>query len=140
MRYINFLVFADLYKKMSSTLYARGTTTQIGAMHRAVKVDREIAELRSLMEEVRAVPALVADLRKSMDQLASRLDALNIPKMGEPVSMDHIDDLDSKIEALKILQSSQASNSGLQALERRMDGKLAAALKRINGLSSTETA
>ena len=86
------------------------------------------------------MPALVADLRKSMDQLASRIDALNIPKMGEPVSMDHIDDLDSKIEALKILQASQASNSGLQALERRMDGKLAAALKRINGLSSTETA
>jgi hypothetical protein len=75
-----------------------------------------------------------------MDQLTARLDGLNIPKMGEPVSMDHIDDLDSKIEALKILQSSQASNSGLQALERRIDGKLAAALKRINGLSSTETA
>ena len=85
------------------------------------------------------MPALVADLRKSMDQLAARLDSLNIPKMGEPVSMDHIDDLDSKIEALKILQGSQASNSGLQALERRIDGKLAAALKRINGLSSTET-
>jgi len=114
---------------MSSTLYARGTTSQIGAMHRAEKVNRELTEIRELLEEVKAVPALIADLRKAMAAVEQRIDSLNIPKIDhQQVSMDHIDDLETKIEALKVLQAPQVTTASLAALERRVDAKIAAAL------------
>jgi len=112
---------------MSSTLFGRGTTTQIGAMHRAEKVNRELTEIRELLQAVADVPRQVAEMKQSIQAMAARLDALNIPKIDrEPVTMDHLDDLESKIEALKVLQTPQVTTASLQALERRIDAKLAA--------------
>jgi hypothetical protein len=110
-----------------SSVAGSGRFSQIGAMHRAEKVNRELQEMRDLLKEVREVPALVASLQKSVSDLRERLDALNIPKMAEPVTMDHIDDLETKIDALRSLQGSQVSTTALQALERRIDSKIALA-------------
>ena len=110
-----------------SSVAGSGRFSQIGAMHRAEKVNRELQEMRDLLKEVREVPALVASLKQAVSDLRDRLDALNIPKMAEPVTMDHIDDLETKIDALRALQGSQVSTAALQALERRIDAKLAKA-------------
>jgi len=110
-----------------SSVTGSGRFSQIGAMHRAEKVNRELQEMRDLLKEVREVPALVIALQKTVSELQGRLDALNIPKLTEPVTIDHIDDLESKIDALRALQGSQVSTAALQALERRIDAKLAAA-------------
>ena len=116
---------------MSSTLFGRGTTTQIGAMHRAEKVNRELGEIRELLQAVADVPRQVAEMKQSIQAMAARLDALNIPKIDrEPVTMDHLDDLETKIEALKVLQAPQVTTSSLQALERRIDAKLALLAKK----------
>ena len=112
---------------MSSTLFGRGTTTQIGAMHRAEKINRELAEIKDLLQAVADVPRLMAAMATKLQDMEARLDALNIPKIDrEPVSMDHIDDLETKIEALKVLQAPQVTTASLAALERRVDAKLAA--------------
>ena len=116
---------------MSSTLFGRGTTTQIGAMHRAEKVNRELAEIRELLQSVANVPRIVAAMTQTISAIEARLDALNIPKLDrEPVTMDHIDDLETKIEALKVLQAPQVTTASLQALERRIDAKLALLTKK----------
>jgi len=117
---------------MSSTLFGRGTMTQIGAMHRAETVNRELAEIRDLLRTVADVPRLVAAMATKIQDLEARLDQLNIPKIErEPVTMDHIDDLDTKIEALKVLQAPQVTAASLTALERRVDVKLAALTKKL---------
>ena len=117
---------------MSSTLFGRGTTTQIGAMHRAEKVNRELAEIRELLQSVADVPRIVAAMSQTILAIEARLDALNIPKLDrEPVTMDHIDDLETKIEALKVLQAPQVTTASLQALERRIDAKLALLTKKL---------
>lgn len=117
---------------MSSALFGRGTMTQIGAMHRAETVNRELSEIRDLLRTVADVPRLVAAMASKIQDLEARLDALNIPKIErEPVTMDHIDDLDTKIEALKVLQAPQVTTASLSALERRVDAKLAALTKKL---------
>jgi uncharacterized coiled-coil DUF342 family protein len=116
---------------MSSTLFGRGTNTQTGVMFRAEKINRDLAEIRELVKQVRDVPATLESFRKSIDSIIARLDALNIPTLSEPVTMDHIDDLETKIEALKVLQAPQVTTASLQALERRVDAKIAALAKKL---------
>jgi hypothetical protein len=114
-----------------SSVSGSGRFTQLGSAHRAEKVNRELAEIRDLLVEVRAIPALVRDLQGQVANMRARLDALNIPKVdAELVTMDHIDDLETKIDALRSLQGSQVSATALQALERRVDAKIAAALRK----------
>ena len=111
--------------------------TQIGAMHRAETVNRELTEIRDLLRTVADVPRLVAAMATKLQDLEARLDALNIPKIErEPVTMDHIDDLDTKIEALKVLQAPQVTTASLTALERRIDAKLAALTKKLGETSA----
>lgn len=101
-------------------------------MHRAEKVNRELTEIRELLQAVADVPRQVAEMKQSIHAMAARLDALNIPKIDrEPVTMDHLDDLETKIEALKVLQAPQVTTSSLQALERRIDAKLALLAKKL---------
>ena len=62
--------------------------------------------------------ATVADMR-------SRLDGLNVPKLATPVTQEQIDELATKIEALKVLQAPQVTTAHLTALERRLEAKIA---------------
>ena len=111
---------------MSSTLFGRGTHTQVGAMHRAEAVNRELAELRALVTEVKAVPEIVNELKQMVLDMKGRLDAMNIPQLAPQVSQGQLDELESKIEALKVLQAPQVTTASLQALERRIDAKIKA--------------
>lgn len=112
--------------KMSSTLFGRGTHTQVGAMHRAEAVNRELAELRALVTDVKAVPEIVNELKQMVLDMKGRLDAMNIPQLTPQVKQEQLDELESKIEALKVLQAPQVTTASLQALERRMDAKIKA--------------
>jgi hypothetical protein len=100
-------------------------------MFRTEKINREIAEIRDLVHTVRHVPETLDNFRKILAETTARLDALNIPQLSEPVTMDHIDDLETKIEALKVLQAPQVTTASLQALERRVDAKIAALTKKL---------
>ena len=111
---------------MSSTLFGRGTHTQIGAMHRAETVNRELAEIRTLLEEIRVIPDTVRELKQAVTDMRERLDAMNVPQLAPQVSQQQLDELESKIEALKVLQAPQVTSANLQALERRIDAKLQA--------------
>ena len=112
--------------KMSSTLFGRGTHTQVGAMHRAEAVNRELAELRALLTEVKAVPEIVNELKQMVLDMKGRLDTMNIPDLVPQVKQEQLDELESKIEALKVLQAPQVTTASLQALERRLDAKIKA--------------
>jgi prefoldin subunit 5 len=116
---------------MSSTLFGRGTNSQTGVMFRAEKINRELGEIRELVKTVTNVPETLDNFRKILSEITARLDALNIPQLSEPVTMDHIDDLETKIEALKVLQAPQVTTASLQALERRVDAKIAALTKKL---------
>ena len=111
---------------MSSTLFGRGTHTQVGAMHRAEAVNRELAELRALLTEVKAVPEIVNELKQMVLDMKGRLDTMNIPDLVPQVKQEQLDELESKIEALKVLQAPQVTTASLQALERRLDAKIKA--------------
>jgi hypothetical protein len=111
---------------MSSTLFGRGTHLQVGGMHRAEAVNRELAELRALVTEVKAVPEIVNELKQMVLDMKGRLDAMNIPQLAPQVSQGQLDELESKIEALKVLQAPQVTTASLQALERRIDAKIKA--------------
>ena len=115
---------------MSSALFGRGTHTQIGAMHRAETVNRELAEIRALLEEVKAIPDTVRELKEMVLDMRQRLDGMNIPQLAPQVSQDQLDELESKIEALKVLQAPQVTTANLQSLERRIDAKLQALIKK----------
>lgn len=116
--------------QMSSALFGRGTHTQIGAMHRAETVNRELAEIRALLEEVKAIPDTVRELKEMVLDMRQRLDGMNIPQLAPQVSQDQLDALESKIEALKVLQAPQVTTANLQSLERRIDAKLQALIKK----------
>jgi len=116
--------FIILYK-MSSTLFGRGTHTQVGSAHRAEIVNRELAEIRALLEEVRAVPALVQELRAAVLEMKGRLDAMNVPQLTPAVTQEQFAELETRVEALKVLQAPQVTMASLQALERRIEGKIA---------------
>jgi hypothetical protein len=114
---------------MSSTLFGRGTHTQVGAMHRAEAVNRELAEIRTLLQEVKAIPETVAELKKTVLEMRERLDNMNIPHLTPQVTHEQLDELSTRIEALKVLQAPQVTAASLQALERRIDAKLQALKK-----------
>jgi len=113
---------------MSSTLFGRGTHTQVGAMHRAEEVNRELAEIRQLLQEVKAIPETVRALRAAVLEMNQRLDALNVPKLVSesepPVTRQELAELETRIEALKVLQAPQVTAASLQALERRIEAKM----------------
>ena len=115
---------------MSSTLFGRGTHTQVGAMHRAETVNRELAEIRVLLEEVKAIPDTVRELKELVQDMRQRLENMNIPELVAPVKQEQLDELESKIEALKVLQAPQVTTANLQSLERRIDAKLQALIKK----------
>ena len=109
---------------MSSTLFNRGTLLHVGSMHRAEAVNRELAEIRQLLLEVKAIPDTVRELKQAVTNMRERLDAMNIPQLAPQVSQEQLDELESKIEALKVLQAPQVTSASLQALERRLDIKI----------------
>ena len=111
---------------MSSTLFGRGTHTQIGAMHRAETVNRELAEIRALLEEVKLIPDTVRELKEAVIDMRQRLNMMNVPDLVAPVIQEQLDELESKIEALKVLQAPQVTTANLQALEKRIDAKIKA--------------
>ena len=112
--------------QMSSTLFGRGTHTQIGAMHRAETVNRELAEIRALLEEVKLIPDTVRELKEAVIDMRQRLNMMNVPDLVAPVKQEQLDELESKIEALKVLQAPQVTTAALQALEKRLDAKIKA--------------
>ena len=112
---------------MSSTLFGRGTHTQVGAMHRAEETNRELAEIRALLQEIKAIPETVRVLGAAVLEMNQRLDALNVPKLAEtepPVTRQELAELETRIEALKVLQAPQVTAASLQALERRLEAKI----------------
>jgi hypothetical protein len=109
---------------MSSTLFGRGTHTQIGAMHRAETVNRELAEIRALLEEVKLIPDTVRELKEAVIDMRQRLNMMNVPDLVAPVKQEQLDELESKIEALKVLQAPQVTTAALQALEKRLTKKI----------------
>jgi len=116
---------------MSSTLFGRGTHTQVGIAGRlrAEAVNRELAEIRTLLQEVKAIPDTVKELKQLVLEMRERLDAMNVPQLTPQVTHEQLDELESKIEALKVLQAPQVTSASLQALERRIDAKLQALKK-----------
>ncbi len=116
---------------MSSTLFGRGTHTQVGSMHRAELVNRELTEIRQLLLDIKAIPDTVKELKQAVTDMRERLDAMNIPQLAPQVSQEQLDDLESKIEALKVLQAPQVTTASLLSLERRIDAKLQAFTKKM---------
>lgn len=89
-------------------------------MHRAEAVNRELAEIRALIEEIREVPAMVSELRTMVLEMRERLDAMNVPQLAPAVTQGQLAELEAKVEALRVLQAPQVTMSMLQALERRL--------------------
>lgn len=78
---------------MSSTLFARGTMTQVGQRRRAEEVNKSLADMRTAVEGVQDLPlefrvmrtrmeamethtAMIADLVKQIAELKARVAAL----------------------------------------------------------------
>ena len=116
---------------MTSTLYNRGTMTQVGSMHRAENVNRELMEIRGLLLEVKAVPDIVKELTAAVNEMKQRLDTMNIPQITPQVSHEQLEELETRIEALRVLQVPQVTAASLQALERRIDAKLQVLTQRL---------
>lgn len=133
-KYFTFIhrTYNQVPDQMSSTLFGRGTHTQVGAMHRAETVNRELTEIRELLKEIREIPDTVRELKQIVHDMRDRLDAMNIPQLAPQVSQEQLDELESKIEALKVLQAPQVTSASLQALERRIDAKLQILAKKVN--------
>jgi esterase/lipase len=112
---------------MSSTLFGRGTHTQVGVAHRAEVVNRELNEIKELIKEVREIPDTVRELKEMVLEMRQRLDTMNVPELVPQVKQEQLDDIENKIEALKVLQAPQVTVATLQALERRLEKKICAA-------------
>lgn len=100
-------------------------------MHRAESVNRELAEIKQLLQEVRSIPDTVRELKQAVVEMNQRLDAMNIPTLAPQVSQEQLDELETRIEALKVLQAPQITASNLLSLERRIDAKLQALSKNL---------
>jgi len=109
---------------MSSTLFGRGTTAQVGSAHRAEKTARDIAEIRDLLKEIKEIPETVRELKQMVLEMHSRLENLNVPQLAPQVTTEQLEELETRIEALKVLQAPQETAASLQALERRLDAKI----------------
>lgn len=112
---------------MTSAIGGSGRSTQLGAMDRALKQDRAIQELRSLVDEVKSVPAQLEELKMTVEALFNRVNSLNIPQLEPTVSLEQFQELERRIEALRVLQAPQVTVGSLNALEKRLDAKIAAA-------------
>lgn len=117
---------------MSSTLFGRGTHTQVGAAHRAEVVNRELNEIRDLLKEIKEIPDTVRELKEMVLEMKDRLDTMNVPQLAPQVTQEQLDDLETRIEALKVLQAPQVTAASLQALEKRLEKKIIAAKPTIN--------
>lgn len=111
---------------MTSALGGSGRNTQLGAMDRAIKLDRALQELRGLVEEVKSVPSQLEELKMTVDALFNRVNSLNIPRLAPAVTLEQLQELETKVDALRVLQAPQVTLSNLTALERRIDAKIAA--------------
>lgn len=111
---------------MTSALGGSGRSTQLGAMDRALKQDRAIQELRTLVDEVKSVPAQLEELKMTVEALFNRVNSLNIPRLEAPVTREELEALDAKIDALRVLQGPQITVATLNALEKRLDAKITA--------------
>jgi hypothetical protein len=89
-------------------------------MHRAEAVNRELADIRVLLEEVREIPAMVSELRAMVLEMRERLDAMHVPQLAPAVTQDQLAELETRIEALKVLQTPQVTMANLQALEKKL--------------------
>jgi uncharacterized protein YlxW (UPF0749 family) len=114
---------------MTSAIGGSGRSTQLGAMDRALKQDRAIQELRTLVDEVKSVPAQLEELKMTVEALFNRVNSLNIPQLEPTVTLEQFQELERRIEALRVLQAPQVTVSSLNALEKRLDAKIVAALK-----------
>jgi len=110
---------------MTSALGGSGRNTQLGAMDRALRQDRAIQDLRSIVEEVKSVPAQLEELKMTVDALFNRVNSLNIPKLEPAITHEQFQGLESKIEAVRVLQGPQVTMSMLTALEKRLEAKIA---------------
>lgn len=109
---------------MTSTLFGRGTHTQVGSMHRATVLNQELTEIRELLSDLRAIPDTVLDLKEMVVEMKARLDSMNVPQLAPQVTQEQLDELNTRIEALKVLQAPQVTAASLQALERRLEAKM----------------
>jgi len=109
---------------MSSAIFGRGTHTQIGSMHRAESINRELAEIRELLKEVKEVPVLVRELKAAVQDMHARLDALHVPHLTPAVTQEQLRELEIRIDALKVLQTPQVTIAALQSLEKKLDMKI----------------
>lgn len=116
----------DRRVRMTSALGGSGRNTQLGAMDRALKLDRALQELRGLVDEVKSVPAQLEELKMTVDALFNRVNSLNIPRLAPAVTLEQLEELETKVDALRVLQAPQVTLSNLTALERRIDAKIAA--------------
>jgi len=111
---------------MTSAIGGSGRSTQLGAMDRALKQDRAIQELRTIIDEVKSVPAQLEELKMTVDALFIRVNSLNIPRLEAPIAREELEALDAKLEALRVLQVPQITIANLNALEKRLDAKITA--------------
>ena len=122
---------------MSSGLFGRGTHTQVGASARAEQMNRELAEIKRLLIDVSAVPEIVKELQATVANMNRRMDQLNIPSLEPHVTREELGELETRIEALKVLQAPQVTAASIQSLERRIDAKLQALSKKMGTTVST---
>jgi len=93
-------------------------------MHRAESINRELADIRELLQEVKEVPAIVRELKAAVQEMHTRLDTLHIPHLTPAVSQEQLRELEIRIDALKVLQTPQVTIAALQSLEKKLDTKL----------------
>jgi hypothetical protein len=111
---------------MTSALGGSGRNTQLGAMDRALRQERAIQDLRTIVEEVKSMPAQMEELKMTVDALFNRVNSLNIPRLEAPVTQEQLQEIDSRVEAIRVLQTPQVTIAMLNALEKRLDAKITA--------------
>lgn len=93
---------------------------------------REFDQVWTALKALAELPALVEELDRKVTALGARLDALGAPAtppdpsatVEQQVTQEQIEELDAKIEALKVLGSGAVSQAALVALEKRIMAKL----------------
>jgi hypothetical protein len=133
---------------MSSTLFGRGTTSQVGGAHRAESLTRDIADIRKILEDVKHIPEIVGNLTKIVESMQSRLSLAQVPELNDEsenerqsqkegqgqVTREEFDDLTARIEAVRFLQAPSVTIAMFQAFERRIDAKIAKLTNLSNGI------
>ena len=117
---------------MSSTLFGRGTMTQVGGAYRTEQINRELGEIRALLTELRELPGRIRELADAVAVMEARLTACNVPELAtaesapsQAITREEIDELATRIEAVRVLQSGPvATPSMIAALERRLEAKI----------------